>query len=82
MKIEKGINIENFGPYGCKWDFIARMEVGDSVLLTDVTAKELCQTWDARRARHEMIRAFKRFKMTGKSRKVDQFGNLRVWRVK
>jgi hypothetical protein len=82
MKIDKGVDINDYGPHGYKWEFIKNMEVGDSVLLTDETAKRLCASWDNKRARGEMIRALRRFGMNGKSRTVDEFGNVRVWRIK
>jgi len=81
MKIEKGVDINNYGPHGLTWEFLKNMEVGDSVLLTTETAKSLSQSWDNKRARSEMIRALRRFGMNGKSRTVES-GNIRVWRVR
>lgn len=80
MKIEKGIDMNNYGPHGYKWEFVKNMDVGDSVLFTDETCKEISTSWDRKRARNEMIRALRRFSMNGKSRTVER-GNIRVWRV-
>ena len=80
MKIEKGININNFGPHGYRWSFIHDMQVTDSVLVTDDVAKDAHKTWTKHRFRVELIRAFKRNGMKGKSR-VLRNGNIRVWRV-
>ena len=82
MKIDKGIDINDYGPHGCRWDFLKSMEIGDSVLLTDETAKSLCASWDNKRARGEMIRALRRLGMNGKSKTIDNSGNVRVWRIK
>lgn len=82
MKIDKGVDINNYGPHGYKWEFLKSMDVGDSVLITAETAKLINESWDNRRVRGEMIRALRRFGMNGKSRTVDEFGNIRVWRIK
>ena len=81
MKIEKGIDINNYCAYGYKWEFLKNMEVGDSVLLTDETARKINDSWDVKRTRYEMIRALRRFGMKGKSRTVEA-SNIRVWRIK
>lgn len=81
MKIEKGIDMNNYGPHGYKWEFVKNMNVGDSVLLTHEIAQSISSSWDVNRTRNEMIRALRRFGMKGKSRTVDKFGNLRVWRI-
>ena len=81
MEIEKGIDMNDYGPHGYKWEFVRNMEVGDSVLLTFEIAKSISSSWDVKRTRNEMIRALRRFGMKGKSRTVDEFGNLRVWRI-
>ena len=81
MEIEKGIDINNYSSYGHTWDFLKKMEVGDSVLLTEQTAKEINEGFNVRKARYEMIRALRRFGMKGKSRTM-QNGNIRVWRMK
>ena len=81
MKIEKGININDFGPHGYRWQFIHDMQVTDSVLVTDEIAKQAHESWDASRYRIELIRAFKRNGMKGKSR-IMRDGSYRVWRVK
>ncbi len=80
MEIEKGIDMNNYGSYGYTWEFLKNMEVGDSVLLTEETAKEINERFGVRQARYEMIRALRRFDMKGKSRTV-QDGNIRVWRI-
>ena len=82
MKIDKGIDINNYGPHGYKWEFLKNMDVGDSVLITAETAKLINESWDNRRVRGEMIRALRRFGMNGKSRTIDELGNVRVWRIK
>lgn len=81
MKIEKGIDMNDYGPYGYKWEFLKNMEVGDSVLLTEEIAKEINERFGIKQARYEMIRALRRFGMNGKSRTVED-GNARVWRIK
>ena len=80
MEIEKGIDINNYGSHGYTWEFLKNMEVGDSVLLTEETAKEINERFGVRQARYEMVRALRRFGMKGKSRTV-QDGNIRVWRI-
>lgn len=80
MKIDKGIDMNNYGPHGYKWEFVKNMDVGDSVLLTDENCKEISTSWDIKRTRNEMIRALRRFSMNGKSRTVE-CGNVRVWRI-
>ncbi len=81
MEIEKGIDMNNYGPHGYTWEFLKSMEVGDSVLLTKETVKEINERFGVKQARYEMIRAFRRFGMNGKSRTVED-GNIRVWRIK
>ena len=81
MEIEKGIDMNNYGVGGYTWEFLKNMEVGDSVLLTEQTAKEINERFSVRQARYEMVRALWRFGMKGKSRTV-QDGNIRVWRIK
>ena len=81
MEIEKGIDIHDYDAFGYTWGFLKKMEVGDSVLLTEQTAKEINERFGVRQARYEMVRALRRFGMKGKSRTV-QDGNIRVWRIK
>ena len=45
MKIDKGIDMNNYGPHGYKWEFVKNMDVGDSVLLTDENCKEISTSW-------------------------------------
>lgn len=80
MKIEKGIDINDYGPHGYKWEFVKNMDIGDSVLLTDEIAKSICKSWDRKKTRIEMLRALGRFGMKGKSRTVED-RNIRVWRI-
>lgn len=80
MKIEKGININNFGPHGYRWHFIHDMQVTDSVLVTEEIAKDAHETWDSKYYAVQLIRAFKRNGMKGKSR-VMRNGSVRVWRI-
>ena len=81
MEIEKGIDMNDYGPHGYKWEFVKNMEIGDSVLLTDEIAKSFCKSWDVKKIRIETLRGLRRFGMKGKSRTVDELGNLRVWRI-
>lgn len=81
MKIEKGIDINEYSNTGVVWCWVKAMDVGDSVLITDKVASDYPRHWDKVRIRVELLRAMNRIGMKGKSRSLP-CGSIRVWRVK
>lgn len=81
MKIEKGIDINEYSNTGIGWGWVKAMDVGDSVLITDKVLSDYPSHWDKVRIRVELLRAMNRIGMKGKSRSLP-CGSIRVWRVK
>lgn len=80
IQIDKGVDINQYGANGFCWNWVKNMDVGDSVLITNKMIGQLGSSWTKEKFRTEMMRALWRFKMKGKSRRVEN-GNFRVWRV-
>ena len=81
MKIDKGIDINEYSNTGVVWGWVKAMDVGDSVLINDNVLMDYPNHWDKVRVRIELLRAMNRIHMRGKSRSLP-CGNIRVWRVK
>jgi len=82
IRIDKGIDINSYGPSGFSWSWLNEMDVGDSVLVTNKLLAECgLSNWDKHKFKSEMIRALKRLGMNGKSRLVEN-DDFRVWRIK
>ena len=80
IKIDKGVDITDYGINGFDWSWLKNMDVGDSVLITTEMISQAGLPWEKKKFRAEMIKALRRFEMNGKSRRVEN-GNYRVWRV-